>query len=98
MIRFALYCRETGCKNGQWFFEPFGNGMNVSDPDEEVICWFAHREAENRFILPSFWRSIKKVGFIKDDGSTIWFEPDSKAVAKIKTYLDAALAAQGTGA
>jgi hypothetical protein len=95
MRRFSLYHEEDASREGRWLFEPFEKGMNVRGPDKKVVCWFAHRDAENRFTLPSFWRSIKKIGFRLDNGSTIQFEPDKEAVAAVKEYLDEALTAQG---
>ena len=48
-------------------------------------------------MLPSFWRSIKNIGFKRSGSATIWFEPDRRSVAKVKDYLDEAIIAQGTG-
>jgi hypothetical protein len=95
MFRFSLQYQEEGFPKGRWIFEPFEEGMNLRDPARKVVCWFAHRDAESRFTLPSFWRSIKKIGFKLNDGSTLWFEPQREAVSAVKDYLDEALASQG---
>jgi hypothetical protein len=95
MTGFTLYCLGEGGKKGEWVFEPFKDGMNVFDADDRPAGWFSHQHAQDRFTLPSFWRSIKNVGFTKDDGATVWFAPDREAVAAVKDYLDWALASQG---
>jgi hypothetical protein len=95
MTGFTLYCLGEGGKKGEWAFEPSRNGMNVLDPQDEVVCWFRHTEAQDRFTLPSFWGSIKNVGFNRGNGVTVWFAPDREAVAAVKDYLDRALASQG---
>jgi hypothetical protein len=95
MFRFSLISQEENYPKGIWTFEPFKDGMNVCDPARKVICWFAHRDAEGRFTLPSFWRSIKKIGSQFNNGATLSFEPSREAVSAVKNYLDQALAAQG---
>ena len=95
MNGFTLYCLGEGGKKGEWAFEPFKDGINVFDPDDRPAGWFPHQHAQDRFILPSFWRSIKHVGFVKDGGATVWFAANREAVADVKEYLEAALASQG---
>jgi hypothetical protein len=95
MFRFSLNYQEENHPKGRWTFEPFKDGMNLRDPAGKVVCWFAHRDAEGRFALPSFWRSIKKIGFQLNGGSTLSFEPEREAVSAVKDYLDEALASQG---
>jgi hypothetical protein len=95
MNGFTLYCLGEGGTKGEWTFEPFQDGMNVFDADDRSAGRFAHRHAQDRFVLPSFWRSIRHVGFVKDGGATVWFAPDRGAVADVKEYLEAALASQG---
>jgi len=95
MNPFTLRCIATGDDQGKWLFEPVKDGMSVFDPNDRKVCWFPHSEASERFTLPSFWRSIKYISFRKPDGSLVEFEPDSRAVAKIKDYLEDAIAYQG---
>jgi hypothetical protein len=95
MNDFTLYCLGEGGKKGDWDFRPIKTGMRVTGPDGKVVGEFPHRHAQDRFTLPSFWRSIKNLGFTKDDGTTVWFAPDRKAVAAVRDYLDTALASQG---
>jgi hypothetical protein len=97
MKRFSLHCIGEGSARGKWVFEPHQGGMSVFDADDREFCWFAHAEANDRFSLPSFWRSIKNIGFTWD-GTTLWFEPDSRSVARVKEYLEEAIAAQGVEA
>ncbi|MBV9122962.1 MAG: hypothetical protein JO112_06380 [Planctomycetes bacterium] len=98
MAGFTLYCREGKSKKGQWYFEEVENGINVNDPDEVIVAWFTHQDAEARFVLPSVWRNFKKVEFKLDDKSTILFEADPRSVARLRQYLDRALLSQGSGA
>ena len=95
MKRFTLSCRGDGFPEGDWRFEPRGDGLNVTDANGKAVCWFPHREADDRFILPSFWRSIKYLGFTPVGGQTIWFESDRQDVAAVKRYLDEALILRG---
>ena len=94
MNKFTLRC-ISGDDQGQWLFEPSKDGMSVFDPDDRKVCWFPHAEAGERFSLPSFWRSIKHISFRRPDSSLVEFEPDSRSVAKVKEYLEDAIAFQG---
>ncbi len=94
MKKFSLYC-SSGAGNGKWLFEPFKGGLSVFDPDDHEVGWFPHDEANDRFTLPSFWRSIKNIGLRLPDGTMVEFEPDGRSVAKVKEYLEEAIAAQG---
>jgi hypothetical protein len=98
MNKFTLRCRGPGTNEGKWLFEPVKDGMSVFDPDDRKVCWFPHAGAGDRFTLPSFWRSIKYISFRLPDGSVIDFEPESRAVAKVKEYLEDAIAFQGIDA
>jgi hypothetical protein len=51
--------------------------------------------ADGRIILPSFWESIEHLRIIADDGTHIWFVPEKESLAKIRAYLNWALAIQG---
>ncbi len=95
MKKFSLYCIGGGAAKGRWVFEPFKDGVSVFDPDDREVCWLPHAEANDRFTLPSFWRSIKSIGLRMPDGLTVEFEPDSRSVAKVKEYLEEAIASQG---
>lgn len=65
--------------------------MNVADPAGRVVCWFPHRQAQKRFALPSFWRSIKHITFTMDGGAILRFEPEKRDVSIVRDYLDDAL-------
>jgi hypothetical protein len=95
MDKFRLYCLGEGGKEGDWRFQPAGDGLDVFDADRQAVCRVTHAEASDRFVLPSFWRSIKNIGLQLPDGKTVWFAPDRQDVAAVKRYLDAALAGQG---
>jgi hypothetical protein len=95
MMGFTLDCIGDGFQKGQWRFEPYQNGMNVRDPAGTVHRWFPHDQANDRFALPSFWRSIKNIGFTTDKGAVLQFAPDRRAVTAVKTYLDDAVASLG---
>jgi hypothetical protein len=95
MKKFTLYCRGEGGKEGEWRFQPAGDGVNVTDADGKVVGRVPHAEAGDRFLLPSFWRSIKNIGLQLPDGKTVWFTPDREDVAAVKRHLDAALAWHG---
>ena len=88
---FALYCKDKQIGKGEWFFRSREGGMEVLDPDDRVVCRFGHGEAEARFALPSFWRSVKHITFTTDAGAVLLFEPDPKDVRAVRAYLDAAL-------
>jgi hypothetical protein len=97
MKKFSLFCIGEGSEKGKWVFEPYKGGMSVFDPDGNEVCWFPHAEANDCFSLPSFWRSIKHIEFTRD-GSAVRFDPDRRSVAKLKDYLEEAIASQGAEA
>jgi hypothetical protein len=70
----------------------------LTDSEGAARASFSRAEAEARFVLPSFWESIKDLGVRGDTGDVVWFVPDGESVARIKTYLHGALAAQGRAA
>jgi hypothetical protein len=92
---FVLYCTDKQQGKGEWEFRRHKSGMNVIDPDGRVVCWFPHDQANDRFALPSFWRSIKNITFTTDQGRVIQFEPDKRDVRIVRKYLDDALLAGG---
>ena len=98
MNDFTLYCLGAGGQKGEWDFRPARNGMNVVDPGGKVVYRFAHTEAHDLFVLPSFWRSVKNLGFKAPGGTTVWFAPDRRDVTAVKEYLDVALAFPGAEA
>jgi hypothetical protein len=98
MIRFSLYSMETGVREGKWHFHENGDGMDVLDAKGVRVCWFPFEAADDRFLLPSFWRSIKNIGVKLDDGSTVWFEKDRRTVARVKDFLDEAVVSRGPAA
>ena len=94
---FTLYCKDRDTGKGEWEFLPHEDGMNVLDPSGRVVCWFAHGDAEGRFDLPSFWRSIKHITFKTAQGKVVQFEPDADDVRRIRSYLDGAILKGGMG-
>jgi hypothetical protein len=92
---FTLYCTDKQHGKGEWEFRRSKDGMNVTDPDGRLVCWFPHDKANDRFALPSFWRSIKNINFTTDKGALITFEPDKTDVRIVRQYLDDALLAGG---
>src|SRR5437588_12581175 len=70
-------------------------GARLLDADAVMHAQFPRAEAEERFVLPSFWKSIADLGIVADDGATIWFGPHPDRLAAVKRYLASALAAQG---
>jgi hypothetical protein len=89
--RFALYCPDRDLGKGEWLLERHKDGINVYDPKDRLIFWFPHTEAERRFRLPSFWRSVKGIQFTTDKGVLITFEPNKADVRAVRQYLDDAL-------
>ena len=98
MIRLSLYPIESGQREGKWKFEEDDRGVDVFNGEGVRVSWCPFEEADDRFILPSFWRSIKYIGFKLDDGSIVWFEKDSRKVARVKDFLDEAVVLRGPGA
>jgi hypothetical protein len=95
MKKFSLNCISENDAKGKWVFEPSKNGMSVYDADEQKVCWFPHSEANDRFTLPSFWRSVRNIGFQIPNGMAVEFEPDRRSVEKVKDYLEEAIASGG---
>ena len=93
----TLYCKDPQSGKGEWRFQSHENGMNVLDPDDRVRYWFAHSEANERFDLPSFWRSVKHITFTTPKGTIVRFEPDREDVLIVQEYLDEAILADGIG-
>jgi hypothetical protein len=92
---FTLYCPDKQSGRGEWEFRKHKGGMDVIDPNGRLVCWFSHEQANERFALPSFWRSVKNINFTTDKGALIEFEPDRQDVRIVKKYLDDALLAGG---
>jgi hypothetical protein len=95
---FILYCTDKDHGKGEWEFRRYKGGMDVTDADGQHVCWFSHEQANDRFALPSFWRSIKNINFTTDKGALITFEPDPRDVRIVRQYLDDALLAGGVEA
>jgi hypothetical protein len=79
-----------------WLFAFDGHSATLFSADQPV-AYFLHEMANDRIILPSFWENITHLGVVANDGSKIWFAPEKQTVAKIKAYLNWALAIQGPG-
>jgi hypothetical protein len=94
---FTLFCSDRASGKGEWLFERYKNGINVFDPNDELVFWFPHEMAEKHFALPSFWRSIKNIQFTAE-GLAISFEPHKSDVKIVRHYLDDALLSGGLGA
>jgi hypothetical protein len=97
-IHFSLFCVEPHAHKGEWLFEEHGQGMNILDPNDALVGWFPHASADDRFVLPSFWRSVKNIGCHLNDGTTAWFTPDRRDVARVRDYLDEAIVSRGPAA
>lgn len=95
MAAISLQCKDKRFSKGVWVLELDEGGASLTDSEGITRAVFLHAEAQGRFVLPSFWESIKDLGVRSDSGDTIWFVPDGATIAQIQTYLHGALAAQG---
>jgi hypothetical protein len=95
MPRLYLRCKDRRFQDEEWELVLKERGVSLIDPDGEVWASFPRRQAEERFVFPSFWESVKDLGVKDDEGTVLWFVPDSDNIARIKDYLHVALADQG---
>jgi hypothetical protein len=88
MTGFTLQCLGKGFDKGPWRFEPRADRVDVINPAGQTVYFFRHSKAEDCLLLPSFWQSVKHVGFAVDDKTTVWFEPTPEAVGAVRVYLE----------
>ena len=98
MAQIVLRCKDKRFPKGDWLLAVDNTGATLTDSEGVTRAVFPHAEAAERFILPSFWQSIKDLGVRADSGDIIWFIPKASGIGQIKTYLDGTLAAQGSEA
>jgi hypothetical protein len=67
---FTLVCRDSDKGKGEWQFQPHENGMNVFDPDGQVVFWFSHAQASQYLSPPSFWLDVKDIVLSTDKDTT----------------------------
>lgn len=93
-----LRCKDRNAPQGEWTLLLKNNGGWLLDPENQCWASFRHADAEQRFVFPSFWQSIKDLGIVTDEGDVLWFKPKRSAIAEIREYLGSALASQGAEA
>lgn len=98
MMQLVLRCKDKRFLKGDWLLAVDNKEVTLTDSEDIIRIAFSHAEAAGRFTFPSFWESIRDLGIRADNGDIIWFVPKANNIARIKTYLDRALATQGPAA
>jgi hypothetical protein len=94
MPKLYLRCRDKR-QGDEWLLKLSETGGQLVDANGTPQATISHVEAENRFVFPSFWQSIKDLGIVVDTGNTVWFAPETDHLDQIRDFLGGALARQG---
>lgn len=92
---FSLLLHKDG---KEWVFERRGGVTRVFDSKDVLVDAFPHEDANSRFDMPSFWRSIKYITFRTGNGAVLEFRPEAEDVRIVKQYLDDAMMYHGIDA
>jgi hypothetical protein len=98
MAKLSLRCKDKRFAKGDWLLALDEVGGALTDPEGATRANFSRAEAAARFVLPSFWESVKDLGVRADSGDVVWFVPDRESVARVQSYLYGALGTQGPAA
>jgi hypothetical protein len=92
----ALVSLTEAKKGGEtWQLELEPEEARLSDPTRNLVARIPRGAAEQRILLPSFSENRSKISVLTDDNKLVSFNPDKPAIAEIKSYFNAALAAAG---
>lgn len=74
-----------------WQLSPTDDGLVLYDEDGERATKIPDADVSLRIVFPSFWASVRHLIIVDKDGDRLEFQPDTRAVARVRELVEQCL-------